>query len=79
MVGAGVIGLKLAQALHRLGVRVRLYGRGERVDPLTDPALQTVARQVFGDALPMMLGACHLDARREGHTVVVSAGPVGGQ
>ena len=30
VVGAGVIGLELGQALHRLGVRVRLYGRGVR-------------------------------------------------
>ena len=45
VVGAGVIGLELAQALHRLGVRVRLYGRSERVGPLTDPALQALARR----------------------------------
>ncbi|MDP0919788.1 FAD-dependent oxidoreductase, partial [Klebsiella pneumoniae] len=38
--GAGVIGLELALALHRLGVRVRLLARGERVGPLTDPELQ---------------------------------------
>jgi dihydrolipoamide dehydrogenase len=78
VVGAGVVGLELAQALHRLGVRVRLYGRGSRVGPLTDPTLQAAARQIFGDELPMTLDACHLDARREGHTVVVSAGAAGG-
>ena len=78
VVGAGVIGLELAQALHRLGVRVRLYGRGDRIGPLTDPALQSTARQVFADALPMTLGVSHLDARREGHTVVVSVGQADG-
>ena len=46
VVGAGVIGLELAQALHRLGVRVRLYGRSEQVGPLTDPALQAEATEV---------------------------------
>ena len=40
VVGAGVIGIELAQSLHRLGVRDRLYGRGERCDPLSDAALQ---------------------------------------
>ena len=40
VVGTGVVGLELAQALHRLGVRVRLFGRSRRVGPLTDPALQ---------------------------------------
>ncbi len=57
VVGTGIIGLELAQALHRLGVRTRLYGRSDRVGPLTDPALQSVARQVFAGELPMLLSA----------------------
>jgi dihydrolipoamide dehydrogenase len=71
VVGAGVIGLELAQALHRLGVRVRLFGRGGRVGPLTDPALQALARQVFGGELPLTLGAQDLQPRRDGDAVVV--------
>jgi dihydrolipoamide dehydrogenase len=71
VVGAGVIGLELAQALHRLGVRVRLYGRGNRVGPLTDPALQAVARRVFASELPLNLDTLTLQPRREGNTVVV--------
>jgi dihydrolipoamide dehydrogenase len=73
VVGAGVIGLELAQALHRLGVRVRLYGRSDRVGPLTDPALQALARQVFGAELPMSLGLAKIEPRREGDDVVVRA------
>ena len=53
VVGAGVIGLELAQALHRLGVRVRLFGRGARVGPLTDPVLQTLAAAIFDAELPV--------------------------
>ena len=74
VMGTGVIGLELAQALHRLGVRVRLYGRGNRVGPLTDPALQALARRVFADALPLTLQASHFDVRRDGGGVVVAAG-----
>lgn len=70
VVGTGVIGLELAQALHRLGVRVRLYGR-ERVGPLTDPVLQALAREVFADELPLALDAHHLAPRREGDAVVM--------
>ena len=66
VVGAGVIGLELAQALHRLGVRVRLYGRGERVGPLTDPVLQALAREIFAAELPLTLDARHLAPRRDG-------------
>jgi len=71
VVGAGVIGLELAQALHRLGVRVKLYGRGGRIGPLTDPALQDETRRVMADALPLNLHADHLQLRREGDEVVV--------
>ena len=73
VVGAGVIGLEIAQALHRLGVRVRLYGRSDRLGPLTDPALQAVAREVFADELPLALNLRALDLQREGDIVVVRA------
>jgi dihydrolipoamide dehydrogenase len=73
VVGAGVVGLELAQALHRLGVRVRLYGRGARVGPLTDPALQGLARQVFAAELPLSLELAGIEPRREGEQVVVRA------
>ena len=55
--GAGVIGLELALALHRLGVRVRLLARGERVGPLTDPELQALSGQLFSAELPLTLNA----------------------
>ncbi|MCY4757177.1 dihydrolipoyl dehydrogenase [Pelomonas aquatica] len=55
--GAGVIGLELALALRRLGVRVRLFARSERVGPLTDPELQALARRLFADELPLTLNA----------------------
>jgi dihydrolipoamide dehydrogenase len=73
VVGAGVIGLELAQALHRLGVRVRLYGRGPRLGPLTDPALQAVAAQVFGRELPLLPDIGRLEVGRQGADVVVRA------
>ena len=45
--GAGVIGLELGQALHRLGVRVALFGRDNLVGPLGDPAVLQSARDIF--------------------------------
>lgn len=59
--GAGVIGLELAIALHRLGVRVRLFARGQRVGPLSDPELQALARDLFAEELPLTLDAGALD------------------
>ncbi len=46
--GPGIIGLELGQALHRLGVRIKVFGRGGGVGPLADPALLEDARRVFG-------------------------------
>jgi dihydrolipoamide dehydrogenase len=76
--GTGVVGLELAQALHRLGVRVRLFGRSGRIGPLTDPALQALAAEVFAGELPLTAQARQLTLRREGDAVVVGTlGPDG--
>lgn len=45
--GAGVIGLELGQALSRLGVRVRVFGRGNTVGGLADP----VVKETFAEIL----------------------------
>ncbi|WP_374337978.1 dihydrolipoyl dehydrogenase [Methyloversatilis sp.] len=79
VVGAGVVGLELAQALHRLGVRVRLFGRGSRIGPLTHPALQALAGEVFGSELPLTLGVNALHVRREGDAAVLRATLADGQ
>lgn len=71
VLGSGVIALELAQALHRLGVRVRVYGRGDRAGPLTDPVLQALARDVFARELDMALGLKALQLTRAGDAVTV--------
>lgn len=50
--GAGAIGLELGQALHRLGVRVRLFGAFGMVGPLTDPGVLADATRIFQAELP---------------------------
>jgi dihydrolipoamide dehydrogenase len=45
--GAGVIGLELGQALHRLGVRVMMFGRNHSVGPFTDPVVRDYATRSF--------------------------------
>lgn len=45
--GPGVIGLELGQALHRLGVNVKLFGLGGQVGPLTDPQVMEYADKAF--------------------------------
>ena len=50
--GAGIVGLELGQALHRLGVRVRLFGRDYAVGPITDEAVRSSAAAVFEKEFP---------------------------
>ncbi len=49
--GAGVIGLELGQALHRLGVRVTLFGRDHLVGPITDPEVLAQAREILTEEM----------------------------
>ncbi len=51
--GPGVIGLELGQALHRLGVRVRIFGIDGSIGPLTDPKVLDTARQAFTSELEL--------------------------
>lgn len=53
VVGTGVIGLELGQALHRLGVRTTLVGRGGRLGPVTDPEVAASMAEVFGAELDL--------------------------
>jgi dihydrolipoamide dehydrogenase len=65
VVGTGIIGLELAQALHRLGVRVRLYGRGARVGTLT--------REIFQRDMPLSLDTGEIEVNRSAGGVTVRA------
>jgi dihydrolipoamide dehydrogenase len=69
VVGAGVIGLELGQALSRLGVEVTMLGARGRVGPLTDPAIRAYAQNVFSDAFHFEPRAEIEAATREGDTV----------
>mmetsp|Transcript_10440 Transcript_10440/g.11926 ORF Transcript_10440/g.11926 Transcript_10440/m.11926 type:complete len:528 (+) Transcript_10440:159-1742(+) len=47
VVGVGIIGLELGQALHRLGVKVKLFGRGGAIGPCTDPKVLAYCGNIF--------------------------------
>jgi dihydrolipoamide dehydrogenase len=69
--GTGVIGLEIAQALHRLGVRVRLFGRSGKVGVLTDPDLQVLSKKIMTDDLPLQPVTHNVVVSRDNHQVVV--------
>lgn len=70
--GTGVIGLELGQALSRLGVRVRIFGRGGAIGPLSDPIVKAAAERVFRAELAIEPDARVDELRLDGDDVVVS-------
>jgi dihydrolipoamide dehydrogenase len=65
VIGTGVIGLELGQALHRLGVRVAVFGRGKTLAQLGDPAVLKSATAALGGELDLRLDTQVLSAVRE--------------
>ena len=78
VIGAGVIGLELGQALHRLGVRVVLYGRENKIAGLSDPLVRDSASACIGAEMTMRADCRELKVERVGDGVEVqSVGPDG--
>ncbi len=53
VVGTGIIGLELGQALTRLGVRTTLLGKFNNLGPLTDPKMKEEAHRVLSSELDL--------------------------
>lgn len=77
--GAGVIGLELGQALSRLGVRVRIFGRGGAVALLTDPEVRAAMLAAMCDGLNFDPDAKVASVFREGDGVAVRFGQNGAE
>ena len=72
VIGPGVIGLELGQALHRLGVRVVVLGRGGRVGPISDPEIRSCAIATFNGEFVLDPDANVASMQREGDGVAVT-------
>lgn len=71
VIGSGIIGLELGQALHRLGVRVAILGRGGRVGPIGDPEVLAYSIAAFEQEFTLEPDARIADIRRDGDRVVI--------
>ena len=70
VIGLGVIGLELGQALHRLGVEVTAVTLDKAVGGLSDPAVQDYAFNAFANEFPIHLKPVTA-LREEGDDLVV--------
>lgn len=69
--GAGAVGIELGQALHRLGVRVHLFGIGGGIAGISDPDVRDVAIRLLGAEMPASLDARETRVERDGDAVLV--------
>lgn len=74
VVGAGVIGLELGQALSRLGVQTTVINRSNRVGGLQDPEVRDSAAQAFSGELDLRLTKTIHSAQRVGDELHVRLG-----
>lgn len=47
--GSGVIGLEIGQALSHLGVKVKMFGKGGVIGPLSDPKIIEYSKKTFSE------------------------------
>lgn len=55
VIGAGVIGLELGQALSRMGIDVHVFHSSQTIGTLTDPVVNEVAVKVLREEFPICL------------------------
>jgi dihydrolipoamide dehydrogenase len=77
VIGTGVIGLELGQALTRLGVRVSVFARGGSVAQLSDPVVLKNAARVMRGELDLHFQSEVLSAVQDGDEVVLTTREAG--
>lgn len=55
VIGAGVIGLELGQALSRMGIDIHVFHSSQAIGTLTDPVVNEVAIKVLREEFPICL------------------------
>ena len=71
VIGTGIIGLELGQALRRLDVNVSFFNRSERLGQFQDPEIKRVVRAVLDRELDLNLDVEILSATPRGSEIVL--------
>lgn len=72
VIGLGIIGMEIGQALSRLGVVSVAAGRDAFLGGLSDPEVNDVAKSHFSNEMPLALGEANVQASRG--ALLVTAG-----
>ncbi|PLX97357.1 MAG: dihydrolipoyl dehydrogenase [Desulfuromonas sp.] len=73
VVGMGVIGVEMAQALGRIGLEVTCFGSNQNLAGLCDPEVATTFAELLGKELPIHTGN-RADVSCNGDSLIVTAG-----
>ena len=73
VIGLGVIGVELGQAMARLGVKVTGVGRNELVGGVTDPEVNAAAIKYLGSDMDLWLGES-AQVKPHGDSISIAAG-----
>ena len=79
VIGTGVIGLELGQALARLGVRVAFFARGGSIAHISDPEILHVAAHTLAEELDLRFQQSIVEARQDGADVVLTTHGASGE
>ena len=74
MIGLGVIGLELGQALSRLGTEVRVFTLDKRLGGLSSPKLQDYALELLRAEMPVALAGVDSLEERDAKLIVTAGG-----
>lgn len=69
--GAGVVGMELGQALHRLGTKTTTFGSRRHIKPLTHPDVVDAAEAIFADELDIDIEPRVQSVERKGDMVEI--------
>ena len=79
VIGTGVIGLELGQALARLGVRVAFFARGGSVAQISDPEILHVAAHTLAAEIDLRFQQTIVEAHQDGAEVVLTTHGASGE
>lgn len=72
VIGTGVIGIELGQALSRLGVDVSSIGRGKSIGGLTDPRIQDYVVEKFQEEMKLSIDGAESISLVDGKLKIIS-------
>jgi dihydrolipoamide dehydrogenase len=73
VIGMGVIGLELGQAMKRMGIEVTGVDQLEQVGGLQDPEVNQTAVEIFQEEMPLLLGV-EAGIEKQGQGLKIGAG-----